>query len=269
MQHVGAGGQVELGLLLLAGVPSRSSRPGSRRALAGTWVRDLDTLDATMRFENADGAWTGAFDSERLRVEGIPFTEVVFDPPVVRLRLVGDATTTEFEGRVVDDSLVGTLVENGATGSFAFARSAEATSMLREEEVRFRNGEVELAGTLILPPGDEPQPAVCSFTARGRRDGGRRAFSPGAWPVTGSPRSSMTSAGRRLDRVVGGGRRRGAGRGRPAGTPSSGNRRSSAGRDAHLRGGGPHVPRPPPGGCLAEDGRGVSGRGSSSGSTRW
>jgi hypothetical protein len=79
---------------------------------------------------------------------------------VFRPRPVGDPTTTEFEGRVVDDSLIGTLVENGATGSFGFARSAEATSVLREEEVRFRNGEVELAGTLILPPGDESQPAV-------------------------------------------------------------------------------------------------------------
>jgi dipeptidyl aminopeptidase/acylaminoacyl peptidase len=33
-------------------------------------------------------------------------------------------------------------------------------SVLREKDVRFRNGEVELAGTLILPPGDGPHPAV-------------------------------------------------------------------------------------------------------------
>jgi dienelactone hydrolase len=126
----------------------------------GTWVRDADTLEVTMRFENADDVWSGAFDAQRLRVEGIPFTEVVFDRPVVRLRLVGDATTTEFKGRVVGDSLSGTLVEEGVTGSFAFARSHGVASPLREKEVRFRNGDVELAGTLVLPAGTCPHAAV-------------------------------------------------------------------------------------------------------------
>ena len=113
-----------------------------------------------MRFENAAGVWKGTFDSERLRVVGIPFTEVVFDPPVVRLRLIGDATTTEFEGRVDGHFLSGGLVENGTTGSFAFRRSPEPPFPLREREVRFRNGDIELAGTLLLPFGTGPYPAV-------------------------------------------------------------------------------------------------------------
>ena len=145
---------------LLAGGPATLLAQDLAGSWTGTWARESDTLDVTMRIEERDGAWTGAFDAERLRVEGIPFTEVVFDPPVARLRLVGDATTMEFEGRVVGDSLSGTLVENGAIGSFAFARSAEATSALREEEVEFRSGEVELAGTLVLPSGIGPHPAV-------------------------------------------------------------------------------------------------------------
>lgn len=147
-------------LALLVGVPVRLPAQDLAGSWSGVWIRDADTLDVVMRFENAAAAWSGTFDTERLRVEGIPFTEVAFDPPIVRLRLVGDTTTTEFEGRVVGDSLSGALVEDGASGWFAFARTSEAPPALREEEVRFRNGDVELAGTLVLPAGAGPHPAV-------------------------------------------------------------------------------------------------------------
>ena len=132
--------------------------------LAGTWVgawgKSADTLSVTMRFEEGAGVWSGSFDSERLRVEGIPFTEVAFEPPQVTIRMVGDATTMEFAGTIEGDSLRGTLEEEGEVGWFAFARVDGVESTGREEEVRFRNGDVELAGTLLLPAGPGPHPAV-------------------------------------------------------------------------------------------------------------
>ncbi len=155
-----AGALVALCHSLPAGVPATLPAQDLAGSWIGTWIRDADTLDVTMRFETAAGVWKGTFDSERLRLVGIPFTEVVFDPPVVRLRLVGDATTTAFEGRVDAHSLSGGLVEDGSTGSFAFGRTPEPPFQLREEEVRFRNGDVELAGTLVLPFGIGPYPAV-------------------------------------------------------------------------------------------------------------
>src|SRR5687767_2374358 len=127
---------------------------------AGAWGKSADTLSVTMRLEENAGAWSGSFDSERLRVEGIPFTEVAFEPPQVTIRMVGDATTMVFTGRIEGDSLRGTLEEEGEVGWFAFARVEGVESRGREEEVRFRNGEVELAGTLLLPDGPGPHPAV-------------------------------------------------------------------------------------------------------------
>jgi dienelactone hydrolase len=127
----------------------------------GAWGRDADTLAVTMRFDQPEGVWTGSFDSERLRVDGIPFTSVTFDPPQVGVLLVGDATTMEFAGRVQGDSLTGTLREGEANpGWFALSRRRVAPPALREEEVRFSNGGVELAGTLLLPAGAGPHPAV-------------------------------------------------------------------------------------------------------------
>jgi dienelactone hydrolase len=125
----------------------------------GAWGLGGDTLGVTMRFERGE-PWIGSFDSERLRIEGIPFTEVVFEPPRARIRMEGDATTIVMEGLVEGDSLSGTLRDGEAIGWFAFGRGATPVPALREEEVRFRNGDVELAGTLILPPGAGPHPAV-------------------------------------------------------------------------------------------------------------
>lgn len=126
----------------------------------GAWGRAADTLAVVMRFEQRGGAWTGSFDSERLRVAGIPFTEVAFQPPDVTIRMVGDATTIVFTGRVEGDSLYGAMEEEGDPGWFAFARMSEVEPAGRQEEVRFRNGAVELAGTLLLPAGAGPHPAV-------------------------------------------------------------------------------------------------------------
>lgn len=146
------------------------ARPGSALAqaavapLAGEWVgswgRDADTLAVAMRFEERDGVWSGAFDAERLRVEGIPLTSVEVDGAAVRMRMVGDATTIVFTGSVADDTLSGTFDESGAPGWFELTKAAAAPPALKEEEVRFSNGGVELAGTLVLPNGEGPHRAV-------------------------------------------------------------------------------------------------------------
>lgn len=151
-----------LALALLAACAARQSMPAPR--LTGTWEgawgKSADTLAVTMRFEERAGAWSGSFDAERLRVEGIPFTEVAFRPPGVTIRMVGDATTMVFTGTVVGDSISGTFEEDGEPGWFAFGRTADVEAAAHEEDVRFRNGDVELAGSLLLPAGPGPHPAV-------------------------------------------------------------------------------------------------------------
>jgi dienelactone hydrolase len=157
--------RIRLLALLLALVPGalHAQGPGDQ-GLEGTWTgawgRAADTLAVTMRFEERDGVWSGSFDAERLRVEGIPFEQVEVALPQVNMRLVGDATTTVFTGRVVGDSLTGVLREEEQLGWFALGRATAPPPELREEEVRFQNGEVELAGTLVLPKGAGPHPAV-------------------------------------------------------------------------------------------------------------
>lgn len=152
-------------------IPAVASAQQEPASLTGTWTgvwgREADTLDVTMRFAEIDGEWSGSFDSDRLRVEGIPFTEIAVQPASaaggaqgVTIRLVGDATTTVFTGKLAGDSLTGTLDEEGNHGWFAFVRATSQSPEFREEDVRFQNGSVELAGTLILPAGAGPFPAI-------------------------------------------------------------------------------------------------------------
>lgn len=127
---------------------------------AGAWGRAGDTLAVTMRFAEREGAWSGSFDSPRLRVEEIPFTSVRFEPPRVSIEMVGDRTTLSFEGHLQGDTLKGILREEGDTGWFSTTRTTGVPPAPHQVDVRFSNADVELAGTLVLPSRPGPHPAV-------------------------------------------------------------------------------------------------------------
>ncbi|HET9332304.1 MAG TPA: alpha/beta fold hydrolase [Gemmatimonadota bacterium] len=149
--------------LLWAAMPDAAAGQDAA-GLAGEWVgawgRAADTLAVTMRFAERDGAWSGSFDAPRLRVEEIPFTSVRYEPPRVTIEMEGDRTTLSFEGRLQENTLAGILREEGDTGWFSATRATGAAPALPEADVRFANAGVELAGTLVLPSGPGPHPAV-------------------------------------------------------------------------------------------------------------
>jgi dienelactone hydrolase len=129
----------------------------------GQWLRAGDTLPVTMqvRRDSNPGRYTATFGSSRLRVSGIPFNSVdVTGCCDVSMTLRGDRTTMVFTGRLRADSLTGTFQEGTTEGRFAFARSVSARPAFDEKEITFNNGTVTLAGSLLLPSGNGPFPAV-------------------------------------------------------------------------------------------------------------
>jgi dienelactone hydrolase len=128
----------------------------------GYWTRAGDTLPVTMLVkQDTGGRYTATFDAERLRVSGIPFSEVRIDGCCdVTLLLRGDRTTLTFTGQLRGDSLTGTFAEDGSQGRFAFRRAAPAPPAFSEREITFRSGDVSLAGTLLVPPGRRRVSAV-------------------------------------------------------------------------------------------------------------
>jgi dienelactone hydrolase len=141
-----------------------TARDGAGASLEGNWVgqwvRDKAALEVTIQFARTADSYQGSFDSERLRVIGIPFRNVKFQAPRVSWELVGDESTTAFEGDLHDDELRGRFRDGGAEGTFSLTRARSLPERPREESVSFRNGAVTLAGTVVLPQGKGPFPGV-------------------------------------------------------------------------------------------------------------
>jgi len=111
--------------------------------------------------DSARKSWAATFDSERLRVMGIPFSELTLQGCCsVTMQLRGDRTTAVFTGTLRGSGMEGTFREEGQEGRFDYVRAGHPTPVLIQREVLFRNGAAELSGTLILPPGPGPHPAV-------------------------------------------------------------------------------------------------------------
>lgn len=127
----------------------------------GYWARAGDTVVITMHIApDSTGVLRGSFDSDRLRVLGIPVTDIALRGADVRFRIPADFVTSEYQGTLVGDSLAGMFREGNTTGTFAFRRAAASGPRWREVELKVPNGSVTLAGSLILPEGVARAPVV-------------------------------------------------------------------------------------------------------------
>jgi dienelactone hydrolase len=122
----------------------------------------------TVRRDSSTGTYAATFDADRLRVSGIPFTEVQLEGCCnVRLVLRGDRTTMVFTGTLRGDSLSGVFREGPSEGRFAYSRITSATPGIEERDITFANDTVTLAGSLLLPPRGDSLPAVVFLQGSG------------------------------------------------------------------------------------------------------
>lgn len=136
----------------------------------GYWTQAGDTMAVTMHIKPGAGAGNLAatFDSDRLRVSGIPFDSVRVEGCCnVTMVLRGDRTTSRFTGTLRADSLSGQFREGEGQGAFAFVRTPAVAPRFQEQEVTFANGSVKLAGSLILPLTGNALPAVVFLQGSG------------------------------------------------------------------------------------------------------
>lgn len=128
---------------------------------SGVWIRDGSVLAVSLRFERTESGWEGSFDSNQLRVIGIPLRDISTTVPTLSWKVVGDRTTMVFRGRIQGNVLSGEFEENGARGTFRLERFVPNTRPPAEKEITISNGDVTLSGTLLLPSGvNRPVPAV-------------------------------------------------------------------------------------------------------------
>lgn len=158
-------------------------------ALTGRWAgelsRDGAALDAEFEFVPEGAGYGGRFSSAQLRATGIPLARVTYEPPQVRWSLIGDATTLVFEGTLRGDAIDGRFKEGDTQGSFRLLRRESGSPSIEEREISFRNGPVELAGTVLMPPGIGPFPGVAFLHGSGAEQRFASRFLAGACATRG------------------------------------------------------------------------------------
>ncbi|HEU0048705.1 MAG TPA: alpha/beta fold hydrolase [Nitrososphaera sp.] len=151
-----------LALALLLGLIVLSS--AAQRSIEGHWegvmVREGAELPVSFDFTNEAGRLAASFNSPNQRAMGIPLRKVSYIAPKVHFELVGDATTNIFDGELNADTIAGEFREGDARGTFSIRRVDAKPPTFKQEEVSFRNGDVTLSGTLLLPLTEVPHPAV-------------------------------------------------------------------------------------------------------------
>ncbi|MBU1291654.1 alpha/beta fold hydrolase, partial [bacterium] len=132
---------------------------------------------------------TATLDSPDQGVTGIPVEEVIFKDNTLHLEV--KSVRGVFEGKVSEDFLVieGEWKQSGGVFPLTVKRVDKAVEILRpqvpkkpypyiEEEIVYENkdAEIKLAGTLTLPSGDAPFPAVLLITGSGPQDRNETIF---------------------------------------------------------------------------------------------
>ena len=161
-------------LLALAG-----SISAAQKSIEGHWegvmIREGAELPVSFEFTSEPAGLTGSFNSPTQRAMGIPLSKVSHTAPGVHFELVGDTTTFIFDGELTVDTIAGQFREGEARGTFSIKRGDAKPPTFKQEEVSFRNGDVTLSGTLLLPLAKGPHPAVVFLHGAGAegRYGGR------------------------------------------------------------------------------------------------
>ena len=160
-----------------------------QNGIVGSWLGTLTVPGTELRVvfhiaEGDDGALTATMDSPDQGANGIPVSEVTFADGHVKL--VSAAVGGEFEGDMSEDGsqIVGEWRQGGVTLPLTLERTEEeiATPVRPQEpqppfpyaaeDVVYPNeaAGIQLAGTLTLPQGAGPHPAVVLISGSGPQD---------------------------------------------------------------------------------------------------
>ena len=178
-------------LIIMVGIDiivSAQQQDTSEISIEGIWQGKLKVPGTELRVvfkisKNPDGTLTATLDSPDQGVTGIPVEEVIFEDNTLRLEVKSAGAV--FEGKVSEDFLVieGEWKQSGGVFPLTVKRVDKAIEILRpqvpkkpypytEEEVAYENKEagITLAGTLTLPSGKGPSPAVLLISGSGPQD---------------------------------------------------------------------------------------------------
>jgi uncharacterized protein len=160
--------------------------------IGGTWNGVLDANGTRLRLvfhiRKSDSGYVTTMDSPDQGAMGIPIATTSFSDP--ELRLEQPRMNLVYAGKRSGDSIPGTWTQGTTTLRLVLSRNAAVVKPrnrpqepsrpypYREEEVTIRNAQdnLTLAGTLTLPDGDGPHPAVVLLSGSGPQNRDEEVF---------------------------------------------------------------------------------------------
>lgn len=129
----------------------------------GRWAGTLGSPEDARKFAivlwDSTGTLKGDLDLPESGLIAEPLSDVVARGDSLGFVLDTDLGPTPFAAVLRGDRLEGRATLGPNTFPFSLARKEEP-SVIQEQSISFQNGDVTLAGTLFMPPGRGPWPAV-------------------------------------------------------------------------------------------------------------
>lgn len=162
--------------------------------IVGHWEGTIDVpnqpLNVKIDLSKKDGSWNGTIDIPAQGAIGLSLSDIQIDEteeiPNVRFSIDGVPGNPTFDGQLQEQIIKGKFTQAGFTFDFHLSREKIAGPSRPQEpkppfpykieEVEYKNGTVNLAGTLTLPAGAGPFPAALLITGSGLQDRDETVF---------------------------------------------------------------------------------------------
>jgi len=176
-----------LALLTLLALAIPSDGPGllagdlPADAFDGHWEGAIQAPNGEMviklDLERTDAGWEGRIDIPVQAIRSMPVDSLRVEPPRIRFVLARVPGTPSLDGTLAEGRISGSFAYRGRPAPFFLGREAMAGPSrpqepkppfpYRSEEVLYTSGADTLAGTLTIPDGKGPFPAVLLVSASG------------------------------------------------------------------------------------------------------
>jgi pimeloyl-ACP methyl ester carboxylesterase len=142
----------------------------------GMMTRDGKTWSVCLDVESQPSRTVVLVDLADYGIYALPFSLSAESNQLRLERKQPTGPSVLFEGIIEGESFSGNFSGLGVTAPFVLKRTKAPPSVLKEEEVSFRNGEVRLAGTVLIPTGPGPHPAIVCTHGSGPEGRHRPAY---------------------------------------------------------------------------------------------
>jgi uncharacterized protein len=159
--------------------------------LAGHWEGVIQLPGAELQVlldfgRNEQGDLIGTVDIPMQNAKGLPLTDIVVNGDRVDFAISGVPGNPLFHGRISEKRIDGEFKQSGQTFPFAVGREPlpkpkrpqepKPPFPYRAEEITYQQGDITFAGTLTIPEGTGPFPAVLLITGSGPQNRDEEIF---------------------------------------------------------------------------------------------